>query len=88
MTPSALPWPQIQNLGQWVVTTAAQLPQRSYEQACGIWTGEDFVPILQQMGVTPLTFCILHVRESPHYTVHSGNFISQLAPHPHPPATP
>lgn len=54
-------WPhdlllQIKAILRWVDETAKILPARGYEQACGVWTGPDFLPILErQFGMNEMT---------------------------------
>lgn len=45
-------------------SVADGLPQRGYEQTCGIWDGHDFIPRLREMGITVMTFQLILVRSS------------------------
>ena len=51
-------------------SVAKTLPKRGYEQACGIWNGQDYIPILRQMGITVMTFEIISVSTIPFITHH------------------
>ena len=47
---------QIKAIIRWVDITAKTLPARGYEQAYGVWNGQDFLPVLdKEFGINPLT---------------------------------
>ena len=56
---------KVEAIAGWMESVAKTLPKRGYEQACGIWNGHDYIPILRQMGITVMTFEIILVSTIP-----------------------
>lgn len=64
------PFLKVEAIAGWMESVAKTLPKRGYEQACGIWNGQDYIPILRQMGITVMTFEIISVSTIPFVTHH------------------
>lgn len=48
-----------QNMAQWMEKTSSSLPQRGFEETCGIWSGAELSAILRDLGVTDTTLPLL-----------------------------
>ena len=47
---------------RWIEATVARLPPRGYEQAYGIWSGEDYLPVLEkELGLTECSIAFYEV---------------------------
>jgi len=47
---------------RWIDESSHNLPSRDYEQTYGIWTGSDYIPVLErQLGITAATLHMYQV---------------------------
>ena len=47
---------------RWIEATVARLPPRGYEQAYGIWSGGDYLPVLEkELGLTECSISFYEV---------------------------
>lgn len=54
---------QVKAILRWISVTSETLPSRGYEQAFGVWTGKDFLTILDQhFGINEGTLQLYKVR--------------------------
>ena len=46
---------------KWMEVTISSLPHNGFDQTCGIWSGQDFIPILKNMGIIDSTPAMIKV---------------------------